>query len=118
VNWGLVANTAWDYPADSLGYTTGVAVEFNQPKWALRYGVFQLPNQRNGFTAENRFLMWPGDSSAGDDRFFRSWGMVVENERRYSIDDHPGAVLVLAYVNQGNIGSYKARFPLRERTFP
>ena len=31
LNWALMANEAWDYPADSLGYTTGVAIELNQP---------------------------------------------------------------------------------------
>jgi high affinity Mn2+ porin len=35
MNWALVANAAWDYPADSLGYTTGVAIEVNQPKWTI-----------------------------------------------------------------------------------
>jgi high affinity Mn2+ porin len=108
MNWALVANAAWDYPADSLGYTTGVAVEADKSKWSLRYGFFQLPNQRNGFTAEAQFLMWPGDSSAGDDRFFHDWGMVAEGERRYSIAAHPGVVRPLAFVNQGEFGSYKA----------
>ena len=60
MNWALVANVGWDYPADSLGYTTGMAVELNQPKWSLRYGVFQLPNQRNGFTGR-----WPVPHVAG-----------------------------------------------------
>ncbi|MGA2654272.1 MAG: carbohydrate porin [Terracidiphilus sp.] len=108
MNWALVANVGWDYPADSLGYTTGMAVELNHPKWALRYGFFQLPNQRNGFTADGQFLMWPGDSSAGDVRFFHDWGMVVEHERRYSTHAHPGAVRLLGYVNQANMGSYQA----------
>ena len=108
MNWALVANIAWDYPADSLGYTTGVTVELNQPKWTLRYGFFQLPNQRNGFTAEGQFLVIPGESTAGDGSFLRSWGMVVEQERRYGVKDHPGTVRLLAYVNQGRFGSYRA----------
>jgi high affinity Mn2+ porin len=36
MNWAFVANNAWDYPADSLGYTTGVSAELERPKWALR----------------------------------------------------------------------------------
>lgn len=108
MNWALAANTGWDYPADSLGYTTGVAVELNQPKWALRYGFFQLPNQRNGFTIEDRYLLWPGEPSAGDGRFWHAWDMVVEHERRYSINAHPGAVRILGFVNQADMGSYQA----------
>jgi len=109
MNWALsTANAAWDYPADTLGYTTGVAVELNQPNWALRYGFFQIPNQRNGFTAEGQYLVWPGDPSAGDGRFWHAWAMVVENEHRYSVKAHPGAVRILGYVNQGEFGSYRA----------
>jgi len=108
MNWALVGDATWDYPADALGYTTGISAEWEKPKWALRYGFFQLTKQQNGFTAEDQFLMWPGESSAGDDRFFHDWGMVVEGERRYSIGTHPGVVRPLAFVNQGEFGSYKA----------
>ncbi len=108
MNWALMANAAWDYSADSLGYTTGVAVELNQPKWALRYGFFQIPNERNGFTAESQYLTWPGIDSAGDGRVWHAWEMVVENEHRHSINAHPGAIRILSYVNQAKMGSYKA----------
>jgi high affinity Mn2+ porin len=108
MNWAFVANAVWDYPADALGYTTGLSAELERPKWALRYGFFQLVNQRNGFTAEDRYLMWSGDSSAGDGRFFYNWGMVAEGERRYRIGGHPGTLRPLAYLNQGEFGSYKA----------
>jgi high affinity Mn2+ porin len=109
MNWALsTANAAWDYPADTLGYTTGVAVELNQSKWALRYGFFQLPNQRNGFTAEDQYLVWPGEPSAGDGQFWHAWDMVVEDEQRYSISGHRGTVRILGYVNQEELGSYRA----------
>jgi high affinity Mn2+ porin len=26
MNWALMANEAWDYPADAIGYTTGIAI--------------------------------------------------------------------------------------------
>jgi high affinity Mn2+ porin len=108
MNWAFVANATWDYPADALGYTTGISTELQRPKWALRSGFFQLSKQQNGFTAEDQFLMWPGESSAGDNRFFHDWEMVAEGERRYSIGGHPGVVRPLAYLNQGEFGSYKA----------
>src|SRR5580658_10235397 len=50
LNWGLMANEAWDYPADSIGFTTGLSIELNQPKWTLRYGFFQEPAEQNGLT--------------------------------------------------------------------
>ena len=108
MNWAFTANATWDYPADALGYTTGVAVELSKPRWALRYGFFQITSMRNGFTAEDRYLLWPGEPSGGDGRFWHAWDMVVENEQRYSIHDHHGTARILGYVNAGEFGSYSA----------
>src|ERR1041385_2998454 len=48
MNWALMANEAWDYPGDSLGYITGFAAELNERRWAVRYGFFQMPRVSNG----------------------------------------------------------------------
>ncbi|HXP60137.1 MAG TPA: carbohydrate porin [Dongiaceae bacterium] len=94
MNWGLVANEAWDYPADSIGYETGFAAELNQPNWAVRYGFFQMPKVSNGM--------------AQDQRYLAAWGMVTEFERRYALGGHPGVVRFLAYLNRANMGSFQA----------
>ena len=107
MNWALMANEAWDYPADAIGYTTGLAVELNQPKWALRYGFFQMPRESNSLTAEDRIFKWPYDGSAQDGPILKSWGMVTEFERRFSIDTHPGVIRFLAYLNRANMGNYQ-----------
>ena len=93
LNWALMANEAWDYPADAIGYTTGFAAELNQPQWTLRYGVFQMPSVANGLAMDGHLL--------------KAWGMVTEVERRYVIAGHPGAVRVLAYLNRADMGSYQ-----------
>jgi len=112
MNWAFVNNEAWDYPADAIGYTTGLAVELNQPNWTLRYGVFQEPHNQNGLTAEDHFFKWPYDPSADgmsqDGPFFNSWGMVTEFERRYSLDTHPGTIRFLAFLNRANMADYSA----------
>jgi len=107
MNWSLMANEAWDYPADALGYTTGFAVELNQPTWTLRYGFFQLASVPNGLTAEDQVLKWPYDGSAEDGPILQSWGMVTELERRYTIGAHPGVIRLLAYLNHTDMGSYQ-----------
>jgi high affinity Mn2+ porin len=94
MNWGFMANEAWDYPADSLGYTTGFAAELNQPGWAVRYGFFQMPRTSNGVAQDMNYL--------------KAWGMVLEFECRYALSSHPGAVRFLAFLNQANMGSYQA----------
>jgi high affinity Mn2+ porin len=93
MNWNLMANGAWDYAADSLGYITGFAAELNQPRWAMRYGFFQVPRVSNGVALDPAFL--------------RAWQMVVELERRFTVNSHPGAVRLLGYVTRAHMGSYQ-----------
>ncbi len=107
LNWALMANEAWDYPADAIGYTTGLAVELNQPQWTLRYGFFQMPRYSNSLTAEDRIFKWPCDNSAQDGPLLDAWGMVTECERRYSVNAHLGVIRFLAYLNRANMGSYQ-----------
>ncbi len=92
LNWALVGNEAWDYPANSLGYITGFAAELNQPSWAARYGFFQVPRVANGLAIDGNYL--------------NAWGMVVEFERRFSLNSHPGSVRFLAYGNRAHMGSF------------
>ncbi len=112
MNWAMAGNLAWDYPADSIGYTTGIAVELNQPRWALRYGFFQMPRVQNYFTADDQILMGRpagGSGSAGTDGpFLRAWGMVVEFERRYSVNAHPGAIRFTPFLNEADMTSNHA----------
>jgi high affinity Mn2+ porin len=107
MSWALMANEAWDFPADALGYTTGLAVELNQPKWTLRYGFFQVPRFSNSLTADDRIFKWPYDNSAQDGPLLDGWGMVTEFERRYRVNNHSGAIRFLAYLNRANMGSYQ-----------
>ncbi len=92
MNWSLMANGAWDYPGDALGFITGFAAELNQPKWALRHGFFQVPRVSNGV--------------AIDGHFFNAWSMITEFEHRHTIREHPGVVRVLASLERANMGSY------------
>jgi len=48
LNWGLFNNTAWDFAADTRGYTKGVMIGYFAPNWALRIGTYQMPTQANG----------------------------------------------------------------------
>jgi high affinity Mn2+ porin len=106
MNWAMMGNLAWDYGQDTVGYTTGFAVELNQPKWALRYGFFQMPQDKNGFTGDDQFLKWPSGGAYGP--FLRAWAMMAEFERRYSINGHPGAIRFLAWLDEANFASYQA----------
>jgi high affinity Mn2+ porin len=112
MNWALMANAAYDYPADALGFTTGIAIEWNKPTWTLRYGWFQMSKYRNNFTAEGLYLTLPTEDKGGDGKIFQDWGMVTELEHRHTIETHPGSIRLLAFDDRANMGSYKAAVAL------
>jgi high affinity Mn2+ porin len=92
LNWSLWESGAWDYPADARGYTFGAAADLHQEFWSVRGGFFLMPRQANGST-----LDWG---------FAHRFGSVVELERRWELDEHPGAIRLLAYLNRARMGSY------------
>ncbi len=48
LNYDFLYNTAWDYAADTRGYSYGLVTALYQPKWRLALGVFTEPNTGNG----------------------------------------------------------------------
>jgi high affinity Mn2+ porin len=100
--WAVMYNGAWDYPADTRGYTWGWVHEFHTRNWSVRYASAAEPKIANG--------------SQFDRRLFRDRGDVVEGERRYSLAGHAGTVRLLGYLNHTNSGSYGAAIQLAEQT--
>jgi hypothetical protein len=52
MNWSLWANTAWDYAANTRGFTDGLVLSYISPAWSLRYGLYRMPTEANGQTLE------------------------------------------------------------------
>jgi hypothetical protein len=48
MNWDFINAAAYDYAADTRGYTDGFVAALVQPHWTLRYGIYQMPQQANG----------------------------------------------------------------------
>jgi high affinity Mn2+ porin len=92
LNWSLIYNGAWDYPANVRGYTYGLAVELNRRDWAVRYGIFAEPAFANGAPLDPHFL--------------NANGQVVEVEERYCLGEHPGKLRLLAFLNHAHMGNY------------
>jgi high affinity Mn2+ porin len=100
--WGLMYNGAWDYPADTRGYTWGFVNEFHTRNWSFRYGVAAEPRTANGPRFDRRLLV--------------DQGQTFEEERRYSIGKHSGAIRWLQYLNRTRSGSYVHAVQLAEQT--
>ena len=52
LNWSLWDNTAWDYAANTRGYTDGFVLGYISPDWSLKYGMYRMPIVANGQTLE------------------------------------------------------------------
>ena len=100
--WGVMYNGAWDYPADTRGYTWGVVQEFHTRRWSFRYGIVAEPQLANG--------------SVFDRRLFRDHGQEWEVERRYLWRKREGAIRVLGYDNRTQAGNYAQALKLAAET--
>ena len=100
--WGVMYNGAWDYPADTRGYTWGIVQEFHTRNWGFKYGIAAEPKVANG--------------PQFDRRLFRDHGQSYQVERRYSIRKRDGAVRLLAYANRAQAGTYAEALKLAEQT--
>jgi high affinity Mn2+ porin len=52
LNSSLWDNTAWDYAANTRGYTDGFMLGYVSPAWSLKYGMYRMPLYANGQTLE------------------------------------------------------------------
>jgi len=94
VNWAVDDNGAWDYAADTRGYTVGVVADYEDRNWGLRFAEALMPKVANGID-----LVW------------RPWQVHAENWefelRRGFIPKKPGVLRLLTYTNSANMGIYR-----------
>jgi high affinity Mn2+ porin len=94
INWTTDNNGAWDYAADTRGYTVGLTADFEDRNWGFRFAEALMPKVANGID-----LVW------------RPWQVHSENYeyelRRGLIPKKAGVVRVLAYTNYANMGIYR-----------
>ncbi len=92
MSWGLWASAAYDYPADTRGYTWGIAADLTRDWWSIRGGVFLEPKAANGMDLQY---------DLGKAR-----GLVSEFEARYALGGRAGAARVLVFLNTAEMGNY------------
>ena len=52
LDWSLWNNTAWDFAANTRGYTDGLVLGYISPGWSLKYGMYRMPLYANAQTME------------------------------------------------------------------
>jgi high affinity Mn2+ porin len=94
INWTTDNNGAWDYAADTRGYTVGAVADFEDRNWGFRFAEALMPKVANGID-----LVW------------KPWQVHAENfeyELRHGlIPKKSGIVRLLAYTNYANMGIYR-----------
>jgi hypothetical protein len=94
MNWTVDNNGAWDYAADTRGYTVGAMAEYDDRIWSIRYGIFAMPVIANGIDMD-----WA---------FSRAHGQNGEFELRHSfIAKRKGTQRILFYANRAHMGTYR-----------
>ena len=101
LNWAAVDAGSFDYAADAWGYTVGAAAEWYQGAWTMRMGVFDLSNVPNSVHLD------PG---------FHEFQMVAELEKRHTILNRPGKVMVTLFDSRGRMGLLDSAVALAEAT--
>ena len=99
MNWTVDNQGAWDYAADTRGYTYAGIIEYTDHAWSARYALAAMPTVANGID-----LDWA---------FHRASGQNIEIEHRGSLlggllaSERKGTLRVLSFTNHANMGSYR-----------
>lgn len=94
MNWTAVNNGAYDYAADTRGYTYGIYLEYDDKWGSLRLAEMLMPKVANGIS-----LDW---------NVARAGGTNLELDLNPTLlQHHPTNLRFLTYWNRGNMGSYR-----------
>ena len=94
LNWAIDNNGAFDYAADTRGYTWGAMSEYDDREWSMRAGVMLMPSVANGIHYDHHIR---------SDR-----GQNLEFERRWTST----TVRLLLYDNRAAMGNYRQSLAL------
>jgi hypothetical protein len=92
MNWTVDNNGAYDYAADTRGYTWGAVFEYHDRLWAVRFGEMLMPKVANGLDMD--------------------WNITRAHAENIEIEWRPPirralTLRGLVYVNHANMGDYR-----------
>jgi hypothetical protein len=99
LNWTTDNNGAWDYAADTRGYTYGAIAEYDDKQWSARYGVGLMPTVANGIILDWDLKRASGQNMEVEWRHNLLGGLVSPGRK--------GVIRALSYVNHAHMGLYR-----------
>jgi high affinity Mn2+ porin len=94
MNWAVDNNPAFDYAADTRGYTYGFVTEFYDRNYALRFGEMLMPKVANGIDLDWNLVRARGQN------FEWEWHPAIWRDR-------PSTIRLLSFLNVADMGSYR-----------
>lgn len=93
LNWTVDDNGAYDYAANTRGYTDGVMLEYDDGRWTARFVEALMPKAANGINLDADLARARSENFEVDynDGFLRH---------------REGAIRVLMYLNHADMGNY------------
>jgi len=103
-NWTIDNNGAWDYAADTRGYTVGGILEYDDKVWSARYAIAVMPTIANGID-----LDWALSRAHGQNWEFELRKGLLDGLVKPHRDGtkRQGTVRVLGYLNNAHMGDYR-----------
>jgi high affinity Mn2+ porin len=102
LNWTVDNNGAYDYAADTRGYTVGLLAEYHERNWTVRFEEALMPRVANGIDLQ--------------------WNLRKARAENYEIELHPAfqgtratTIRLLSFVNHANMGVYRDANVLAEK---
>jgi len=93
-NWTADNNGAFDYAADTRGYTYGLVAEYDDARWSFRFGEMLMPTVANGIKLD--------------------WSLPRAGAENYELELRPALISgrattlrLLSFVNHANMGNYR-----------
>lgn len=94
LNWTVDNSGAYDYAANTRGYTDGAMVEYDDSRWSVRFAEALMPKVANGIQL--------------DADLARARSENFETDYRDGFLHHrDGVIRLVAYLNHANMGSYR-----------
>ncbi|HEV2299216.1 MAG TPA: carbohydrate porin [Candidatus Acidoferrales bacterium] len=94
LNWTVDNNGAYDYAANTRGYTDGAMMQYDDGRWSVRFAEALMPKVANGIQLDADIVRARGENFEAD----YNGGFLHHRS---------GAIRFLTYLNHANMGNYR-----------
>lgn len=98
MSWALMSNGAWDFPANTRGYTPSLVLEYVSSGHELRYGFSLVPTTPNGMK-----MNWDIKTAGSH---------TLEYTHNYTLAGQRGALRLVSFFTTANMGNYNQSIDL------